>query len=91
MYMICINYILWIQGEEKVMSFTNQLNSNHETIKFTSEHSWGSIDFLDVQETFREEGVLSPDLICKPTDAHQYLRKKQCHPWHTKKTSEVKK
>ena len=25
------------------------------------------------------------DLFCKPTDTHQYLHKKSCHPWHTKK------
>ena len=32
-----------------------------------------------------EGGVLSTDLFCKPTDTHQYLHKKSCHPWHTKK------
>ena len=30
-------------------------------------------------------GVLSTDLFCKPIDTHQYLHKKSCHPWHTKK------
>ena len=24
-------------------------------------------------------------MFCKPTDTHQYLHKKSCHPWHTKK------
>ena len=33
----------------------------------------------------REGGVLSTHLFCKPTDTHQYLHKKSCHPWHTKK------
>ena len=32
-----------------------------------------------------EAGVLSTDLFCKPTDTHQYLHKRSCHPWHTKK------
>ena len=32
-----------------------------------------------------EGGVLATDLFCKPTDTHQYLHKKSCHPWHTKK------
>ena len=32
-----------------------------------------------------EGEVLSTDLFCKPTDTHQYLHKKSCHPWHTKK------
>ena len=30
-------------------------------------------------------GVLTTDLFCKPTDTHQFLHKKSCHPWHTKK------
>ena len=25
------------------------------------------------------------DLFCEPTDTHQFLHKKSCHPWHTKK------
>ena len=32
-----------------------------------------------------EGGVLSTDLFFKPTDTHQYLHKKSCHSWHTKK------
>ena len=32
-----------------------------------------------------EGGVVSTDLLCKPTDTHRYLHKKSCHPWHTKK------
>ena len=32
-----------------------------------------------------EGRVLSTDLFCKPTDTHQHLHKKSCHPWHMKK------
>ena len=32
-----------------------------------------------------EGGVLTTDLFCKPTDTHQSLHRKSCHPWHTKK------
>ena len=32
-----------------------------------------------------EGRVLTTDLFCKPTDTHQFLHKKLCHPWHTKK------
>ena len=78
-------FFIWTHGEEKLKSFINHLNSSHETIKFTNEQSRGSISFLDVQVSVGEGGVLSTDLFCKPTDTHQYLHKKSCHPWHTKK------
>ena len=74
-----------MHGEEKLKLFINHLNSSHETIKFTSEQSRDSISFLDVQVSVGEGGVLSTDLFCKPTDTHQYLHKRSCHPWHTKK------
>ena len=78
-------FFIWMHGEEELKSFINHLNSSHETIKFTSEQSRDSISFLDVQVSVGEGGVLATDLFCKPTDTHQYLHKKSCHPWHTKK------
>ena len=78
-------FFIWTHGEEKLKSFINHLNSSHETIKFTSEQSRDRISFLDVQVSVGEGGVLSTDLFCKPADTHQYLHKKSCHPWHTKK------
>ena len=69
--------------EEKLNSFINHINSSHETIKFTSEQSRDRISFLGVQVSMGEGGVLSTDLFC--TDTHQYLHKKSCHPWLTKK------
>ena len=78
-------FFIWTHGEEKLKSFINHLNTSHETIKFASEQSRDSISFLDVQVSIREGGVLSTDLFCKSTDTHQYLHKKSCHPWHTKK------
>ena len=78
-------FFIWTHGEEKLKSFINHLNSSHETIKFTSEQSQGSISFLDVQVSVGEGGVLSTDLFCKLTDTYQYLHKKSCHPWYTKK------
>ena len=44
-----------------------------------------TISFLDVQVTIGEGGVLTTDLVCKPTDTHQFWQRKSCHPWHTKK------
>ena len=78
-------FFIWTHGEEKLETFINFLNSSHKTIKFTGEHSRESISFLDVKVSVSEGGVLRTDLFCKPTDTHQYLHKKSCHPWHTKK------
>ena len=78
-------FFIWMHGKEKLKSFIDHLNSSHDTIKFTSEQSRESISFLDVKVSVGEGGVLSTDLFCKPTDTHQYLHKKSCHPWHTKK------
>ena len=77
-------FFIWMHGEAKLKEFIDHLNSSHDTIKFTSKHSRDSISFLDVQVTLSEGGVLSTDLFCKPTDTHQYLHKRSCHPWHTK-------
>ena len=35
-------------GEESLEIFINKLNSFHQTIKFTAEHSKETINFLDV-------------------------------------------
>ena len=78
-------FVIRTHGEEKLKSFINHLNSSHDTIKFTSEQSRDRISFLDVQVSMGEGGVLTTDLFCKPTDTHQYLHKKSCHPWQMKK------
>eukprot|EP00795_Rhopilema_esculentum_P016113 gene16113-biopygen5453 len=42
-------FFIWTHGEEKLETFINFLNSSHDTIKFTGEHSRESISFLDVK------------------------------------------
>ena len=78
-------FFIWTHGEENLKLFINYLNSSHDTIKFTSEYSLETISFLDVQVIMGEGRVLTTDLFCKPTDKHQFLHRKSCHPWHTKK------
>ena len=68
-------FFIWMYGEAKLKEFNDHLNSSHDTIRFTSEHSRDSKSFLDVPVTLSEGGVLSTDLFCKPTDTHQYLHK----------------
>ena len=69
----------------KLKLFINFLNSSYDSIKFTSEYFRKTISFLDVQITMGEEGVLTTDLFCKSSDTRQFLHKKSCHPWRTKK------
>ncbi len=74
--------ILYDHGEEELLKFLEHLNTSHPTIKFTSEHSLNTINFLDVQVTKNAQGYLTTDLYTKPTDSHAYLNYSSCHPRH---------
>ena len=56
----------------------------HPTIKFTTDWSKTSVNFLDVTVSIAE-GVIETDLYVKPTDSHQYLLSSSCHPFYCKK------
>ena len=76
-------FLLWEHGEESLKVFLEELNNAHPTIKFTSEYSTDSINFLDVNVIRRGDTLLT-DLFVKPTDTHQYLEASSCHPIHCK-------
>ena len=78
-------FFIWTHGEDCFQEFISYLNSSHRTIKFTSEYSKTALNFLGVSIKVGVGGALGRDLCCKPTDTHQYLHSKSCHPWHTKK------
>ena len=65
-------FFLWEHGEEKLKSFIDNINKMHPTIKFTSDCSKTSINFLDVTVSIAE-GVIETDLYVKPTDSHQSI------------------
>ena len=77
-------FFICIHGEKKLCSFVEYTNSYHQTIKFTTEKSRDSVSYLDVSAC-RQGRALETDLYCKSTDAHQYLQRNSCHPWHVKK------
>ena len=77
-------FMIWPHGEEKLVQFLRELNSFHETIKFTSETSRETVNFLDVQVSIHG-GKMKTDLYVKPTDTHQFLHPTSCHPYHCKK------
>ena len=76
-------FFLWQHGEEKLKSFIDSINKMHPTIKFTTDWSKASINFLDIIVSIAE-GVIEDDLYVKPTDSHQYLLSSFCHQGYTK-------
>ena len=76
--------MIWLHGRERLDEFLLALNSYHESIKFTWEIGNGKISFLDVMISFNGR-KFSTDVYHKPTDTHQYLNFKSCHPQHVKK------
>ena len=77
-------FMIWTHFVDDLHAFTSYLNSIHPTIKFTSNYSFTSIPFLDVN-VFVDNGNITTDLYTKATDKHQYLLHFSCHPQHTKR------
>ena len=77
-------FFIWEHGEESLKEFLNEINSSHSKIKFTVDWSKEKVNFLDVEVTLNN-GILSTDLLVKPTDTHQFLDPTSCHPYHCKK------
>jgi hypothetical protein len=78
-------YFEWIHGEEELLKFIKYLNDGHPTIKFTSEYSLESINFLDTSVKIDPiTRQLYTTLYSKPTDTQDYLEFSSCHPEHCK-------
>ncbi len=69
---------VWPDTEQELEKFMNYLNSSHDTIKFTYEHSKDSIDFLDVTlykgNRHDREQKLDVKPFFKKTNKFQYLQ-----------------
>ena len=79
-------FALWCWGIEKLKTFIQALNEFHPTLKFTSEYSEVSINFLDV--TIIKEGTsLYTTLYNKPTNAFNYLDYRSSH--HNKQKDNI--
>ena len=72
-------FMIWTRSVQDLNTFTSFLNYIHPTIKFTCDHSFTSIPFLDVNVSLRN-GKIVTDLY-----KHQYLLHSSCHPIHTKR------
>ena len=80
----CLGWPVTSYGADDLHAFTCYLNSILPTIKFTSNYSFTSIPFLDVNVSV-DNGNITSDLYTKTTDKHQYLLHSSCHPQHTKR------
>ena len=78
-------FFIWEHGEDSLKQFIEILNACHPTIKSIAEWSKEEINFLDVNVKLRNR-QLETDLHIKPTDTHQFLDSKSCHPYRWKKS-----
>jgi hypothetical protein len=79
-------FMVWTHGEQKLQEFFTYINSINNNIQFTSDYSLHSVHFLDVLVSVGDSGTLVTDLYTKPTDTHQFLHAKSCHPNHIKRS-----
>ena len=75
---------LWTLGHDKLLQFTQFINSLYPTIKFTLVHSPTSLDVLDLTLSL-VDGFIQTDIYSKPTDNHIYLLRNSAHPVHCSK------
>ena len=80
---------IWSHGEEALLDFLAYLNTVHDTIKFTIEHSGGGagVPFLDTLVTVETRGgrtTVETELYIKPTNSGIILNYLSAHPTQTK-------
>ena len=63
----------WPHGRKELVNFIKYLNDIHEKMKFTSEVSSSSINFLDTTIKVDTDNNLYTTLYEKPTDTHLYF------------------
>ena len=75
---------IWPGSQQSLDNFMQYLNGAHPTIKFTSESSPYSVDFLDVTiykgDRYRSTGTLDIRPFFKSTNKFQYLEFSSAHP-----------
>lgn len=75
-------FAIYRASEDEVHEHINHLNEFHPTIKFTSEISRYSINFLDVTVFRNQDNTIGTKLFVKPTNTGQYLNAYSFHPKH---------
>ena len=67
-----------------MLEYLDYVNSYHQLIKYTWEWSYEKLLYFDVMVKVQSNKI-STDVYCKPTDRHQCLHYRSCHPRHVKK------
>ena len=73
-------FLIWTHSRQDLDLFVEHLNSRENNIKFSTEISEHSVNFLDMKVTINEDLSIVTDLYTKPTDSHDYLLYSSAHP-----------
>ena len=73
-------FFIWEYGEDHYKNWIQHLNKANTNIRFTEEHSYTEIPFLDTKVKIDRNRKAYTDLYSKPTDSHSYLRYDSVHP-----------
>ena len=79
------SFFIWNKSEEKLEEFLENLNTFHPNLKFTSEKSKTSVNFLDVTVSLSDQHH-EIYLFHKPTNCHQFLDFNSTNPIRIKKS-----
>ena len=80
---------IWTHGEQALLDFLSNMNTMHDTVKFTIEPSGGGsgVPFLDTLVTVEAQGghtKIETELYIKPTNSGIILHYQSAHPTLTK-------
>ena len=81
-------FFIWTHDDKSLNSFLKfadeytHLNGMKSKIKFETNISKESVNFLDVTISITKNNIISTSVYHKPTDAHLYLNAQSCHPTH---------
>ena len=75
-------FAIWQHGQEQLVKILQEINSFHQTIKFTAETSRKRMSLLLDKIVILDGRTIQKNLYTKPTDIHQYLSPDSCHPRH---------
>lgn len=78
-------FLIWHGDRQQLNNFVTYLNQLHPTIKFTTNYSETSVNFLDTTVYINKRSrYLCTKLYTKPTDKKSLLHFNSYHPLHTK-------
>ena len=75
---------IWTHGLDEFKKFEKHLHESVDSIKFETDISETEVHFLDATVKLNLDQI-ETSLYTKPTDAHNYLSFKSCHPKNCKK------